>query len=398
VWIEGGQARYANRFVETNGLRAEERAGHALFGGVLTPTMVDPSLLGPDPDPGWPSKLDAFINVVRHGGHLLALAECLPPYELTGDLATVGRYDFGGALPGGICAHPKVDPVTGEMIAFRYDTAAPYLTWMVIGPDGTVTQPPVPVHGIDKPFMIHDFAITERHLVLTVAPVVIDLEAMMSGGPGLRWEPELGTRVALIPRDRSGPTRWAHTDAFWAWHYANAYEADGCIYLDFPGFGVPTMLVPPEQRTTDGIGFYRACIDPARGTVERHLLDAAPTEFPRIDDRLIGRAHRHVIVAGRQDPSPVGPGEHDQLVRFDMATGSRQHVDLDDSVGEICFAPRTGGTDELDGYYLGFGTDLSSGRSFLLIWDAAAFPAPPVARIHVPHRVPNGLHGNWLPA
>jgi carotenoid cleavage dioxygenase len=33
VWLEGGQARYANRWVRTNGLKAEERAGKALYGG-----------------------------------------------------------------------------------------------------------------------------------------------------------------------------------------------------------------------------------------------------------------------------------------------------------------------------------------------------------------------------
>ena len=37
-------------------------------------------------------------------------------------------------------------------------------------------------------------------------------------------------------------------------------------------------------------------------------------------------------------------------------------------------------------------------RSYLGIWDAAAFPGPPRAEVHVPQRVPNGLHGNWFPA
>src|SRR5580698_9838051 len=110
VWISGGRARYRNRWVQTSSLRAEERAGRALFGGVMTPAFPDQSLLGPDPDPGWPVKLDAFINVVRHGGRYLALEEGTPPYEITPELDTVGRYDFGGGLPLGICAHPRIDP------------------------------------------------------------------------------------------------------------------------------------------------------------------------------------------------------------------------------------------------------------------------------------------------
>jgi carotenoid cleavage dioxygenase-like enzyme len=44
---------------------------------------------------------------------LLALAEGTAPYETTAELVTVGRYDFAGSLPLGMCAHPKIDPVSG---------------------------------------------------------------------------------------------------------------------------------------------------------------------------------------------------------------------------------------------------------------------------------------------
>ncbi len=90
--------------------------------------------------------------------------------------------------------------------------------------------------------MVHDFAITARFVVLTVAPLVIDVNAMLSGGQPLVWKPEAGTRVAVIARDRTTPIRWVHTDAFWAWHYANAYEDDDRIQLDFPG-SLPGLVV-----------------------------------------------------------------------------------------------------------------------------------------------------------
>ncbi len=224
LWIEGGRARYANRWVRTQGMAAEERAGHALYGGLVTPAFVDMDLLGPDPDPGWPNRLDPFVNVVRHAGRYLALEEGTPPYEITDRLATVGRYDFAGGLPAGLCAHPKIDPDTGEMIVFRYDVEEPFLTWAVIGPDGTVTRPATVVEGVDAAFMIHDFAITEHHLVVTIGPALLDIGAMMTGGEVLQWRPDLGTRIAVIPRDGSSGPRWIHTEAFWVWHFANAFE------------------------------------------------------------------------------------------------------------------------------------------------------------------------------
>ena len=32
-----------------------------------------------------------------------------------------------------MCAHPSIDPVTGEMIVFRYDVEAPFLIWAIVG-------------------------------------------------------------------------------------------------------------------------------------------------------------------------------------------------------------------------------------------------------------------------
>jgi carotenoid cleavage dioxygenase-like enzyme len=65
-------------------------------------------------------RLQPSINIVRHEHRFLALSECSVPYEVAPDLDTIGRCDFAGGLPLGMCAHPKVDPATGEMIVFRY--------------------------------------------------------------------------------------------------------------------------------------------------------------------------------------------------------------------------------------------------------------------------------------
>jgi carotenoid cleavage dioxygenase-like enzyme len=160
VWLAEGKARYRNRYVLTKGLAAEMKAGRALWGGgVMTPAAPPAALAGPDPDPGG-DKVLPDINIVRHAHMFLALGEGVAPYEVTPELVTVGRYEFGGALPLGMCAHPKIDPATGEMIVFRYGLEAPYLYWAVIGADGTVTHPPDVIAEVDRGYMIHDFSIT----------------------------------------------------------------------------------------------------------------------------------------------------------------------------------------------------------------------------------------------
>lgn len=77
-----------------------------------------------------------------HAGRLLALwwlgGPCyqvaLPTRE------TVGEHDFGGSLPEGLTAHPKLDPETGELMVFDYDVLSPYLSYRVVSAAGRVVH------------------------------------------------------------------------------------------------------------------------------------------------------------------------------------------------------------------------------------------------------------------
>ena len=102
----------------------------------------------------------------------------------------MGPWNFGGGLPDGICAHPKIDPVTGELVVFRYGFAPPYLTWATVGPDGAVSQPEQAI-DLDRPFMIHDFAVTEHYISFIRLP----------GGVRPDWCRCCGASVATGTRD-----------------------------------------------------------------------------------------------------------------------------------------------------------------------------------------------------
>ena len=45
----------------------------------------------------------------------------------------------------------------------------------------------------------------------------------------------------------------------------------------------------------------------------------------------------------------------------------------------------------------GYVIDTANETTDLVILDAADIAKPPVASVHIPHRVPPGFHGNWLP-
>jgi carotenoid cleavage dioxygenase-like enzyme len=393
LWLADGRARYRNRYVMTKGLKAEIRAGRALWGGLMTPAVPPAELAGPDPDPeGF--KLLPDINIVRHAHRFLALAEGTAPYEVTGELDTVGRYDFAGAMPLGMCAHPKIDPASGEMIVFRYGLEEPYLYWAAVGPDGRVARPPEVIAEIDRGYMIHDFIITEDNLVLVICPAAFDLAAR--GASPLAWEAGRGVRIAIIPRrGQGGKIRWVEADAFWCWHYANAWQEGGEIVTVFPwwshlGFGSPSGP-PPKGR------LVRARIDPAGG-LSLETLDDRATEFPRIDDRRQGRETRYAMVSHRVSPELRG-GSFDELLRFDLKRGTvAAHRFPGQAIGEAVFAPKPGRSEEEAGYVLTFATDLATMESSFVILDAEDFSGEPAAVVKLPRRVPLGLHGNWFAA
>ncbi len=396
VWLADGHARYRNRYVLTKGLQAEIRAHRALWGGIMTPAAPSPELAGPDQDPGG-DKLLPGINIIRHAHRFLALAEGTPPYEMTEELATRGRYDFAGALPLGMCAHPKIDPASGEMILFRYGLEEPYLTWAVVGADGRVTRPPEVIAEIDRGYMIHDFLITEDYLVLVINPATFDLARAAQGAGPLAWEPERGTRIAVVPRkDDRGKIRWIEAGAFWCWHYANGWQEGGEIVTCFPWWSHLSLGVPGAAPATRSLA--RARIDPAAGSFRLEVLDERPTEFPRVDDRRQGRPTRYATFL-HATPQAVEHRTYDELFRLDLVKGTiAVHRFPGQAIGEAVFAPKAGRSEEEAGYILTFATDLATLQSTFVILDAEDFSAAPVAVVKLPRRVPLGLHGNWLPA
>ncbi len=395
VWLADGKARYRNRYVLTKGLAAEIRAGRALWGGLMTPVSPPADLAGPDPDPE--GKLLPDINIVRHAHKFLALGEGVPPYEMTGELATLGRYDFGGALPLGACAHPKIDPVTGEMIVFRYGLEEPYLYWAAVGADGTVTHPPDVIAEVDRGYMIHDFMITADYLVLVINPATFDLARAAQGVSPLAWEAGLGTRIAVIPRHGGArAVRWIETDTFWCWHYANAWQEGDEIITCFPWWSHLTFGVPGSAPATGRV--VKARIDPTRGTFRLDVMHDRPTEFPRVDDRRQGLPTRYAVFA-RKISSILRPGAFDELLRFDLANGTVEvHGFPGWAIGEAVFAPKAGRTEETAGYFLTFATNLATMDSSFVILDAEDFAGEPAAVVKLPQRVPLGLHGNWYPS
>ncbi len=395
VRFDNGRARYRNRFVRTRGLMVERRAGRAVYGGLTHPVPLDPAVIGPEGDPG-PLKTGAFINVLRHGGHLLALHEASAAYEMTMDLETIGEWKAGTEAPITIGAHNRRHPTSGSMFGISYRVSEPVLDLHEIGIDGVLRRSQAV--ALAAPSMIHDFVLTETHAVLLVGPAIFDMAAAEQGKPLLQWRAELGTRIALVPLD-GGPPRWIEADPFFVFHFANGFERGRDIVVDYVrhqdlGLGTRTANREPPRA-------HRMVIDTIAMRATDNPLAGFGTEFPRINDAFEASESRFIHLPTRSEtltiPHPPS-ASFNALVTLDATTGATRRHDLGNRLGgEPVFIPRPGGGGEQDGWLVVYAFDPATETSDLLLLDAARIDEAPVAVIRLPQRVPQGLHGNWIP-
>jgi carotenoid cleavage dioxygenase len=387
VTLSQGRARYRNRWVLTRDLVAEREAGRSLHSG------TNESVRDPNGRKNWSNT-----NVVAHAGRILSLWEGGMPYELTWRFGTVGEQTFDGGLPGGMCAHPKLDPIWDELCWFRYSVEPPYIVFGVISPRGQISRQ-VPI-DIPRPVLMHDFAVTDQHVVFFDCPAVLDPAAAATGAPVVSWKPEHGTRIGVMSRDTEHDrVRWFQVENRFVSHVMNAFNDGDAIVVDY--VHRPRFALDAAGGVEDMPRLHRAVIELGRGAVSDELLDPTPVDLPRIDDRRAGLRYRYGWTAGvtHSDGRPEGVG-YDTLLRFDLQTNAAVQHRMPEGVlvGEPQFVARPGSEVEGDGWVLAYTYDVVDDRSAMLVIDAEDFAARPVATVHLPQRVPAGLHGTWLPA
>ena len=389
VYLEDGKARYRNRFVQTAGLAVERRAGHAVYGSFVHQVPIDPSLFLPG-ESHLPIKNGAFINIIRHGDHLLALNEATTCYEMNMDLDTLGVWTAGTEQPVRMGAHNRHHPRTGDLYALQYSSRETVVRFHRFNPSGLLMNT-VSVE-LPMPTMVHDFVLTEHYIVLIAGPAVFDAAAAQVGKPFLQWRPDLGMRIALLPLDGGAPV-WVEGDPFYVYHFANGFERGGKIVVD---------LVHHDEFSFKGGAstFRRMTVDPVRRTFRVEKFSDDVTEFPRINhlrEALPTRyAYLPILTASLKATDPPS-AVFNTIVKFDTETGKATRHDLGNQIaGEAAFVPRPGGSREDDGYLATFAYDPVQRTSTFLLLDARRIEAPPVAVVELPQRVPQGLHGNWI--
>ncbi len=378
VRLAGGKAEwYRNRFVQT-------------------PNITDPrgDVMS---NVGDLTRGTGNTHVVLHNGELLCLEEGHWPWKVDRELNTLGYQNYGGALTCSMTAHPKVCPITGELIAFSYlSSERPYLHYIRIGADGVLKQ----LEGIDLPNMVmmHDFNVTEHHVIFMDLPVCFDFDSLATGLP-FKFNRDAGARLGVMPRHgTNADVRWFEIDPCYVFHPVNAHEVGNTIVIHVSrqreAFGTSNDDYAEVGR------LWRWTIDLDAGTVTEEQIDDRPGDFGRVDDRLIGLDARYgylMAMAGEGDSAEPVYGS--ALWKYDLRSGACWEHQLGEGVrgAEPVFAPASDVAGEDEGWVISLSHDTTTDESRLLIIDAQNFAAPPVATVHLPRRVPYGAHGSWVP-
>ena len=398
--IENGKVAYKNRWVRTVKWQKEREAGRSLF-NAFNPMDVDESVAGVQTD-GL-----ANTNIIWHAGKLLALEEGHAPFELDpGTLESIGPWSYDAKLAGPMTAHPKIDPETGEMLFFGYNTdglISEHMTFHVVDKHGVLTR----AEQFQAPYaaMVHDFMVTREHIIFPIIPLTGSLERAMAGGPVYAWEPEKGVHIGVMPRAGTvDDIRWFKGDPAFVFHAMNSYTTDDVITCDVCEFeqaplfplldgtpGDPDKAVPRLTRWT---------FDLAGNTDEfkSERLDEIACEFPRLDERHAGLPYRYGYVACAARPESK-VGGFNGIASVDHATGKMDIYDVGDAcaTNEPIFVPASTDADEGVGFVLANVYDGNRQASHLVILDAQNVSAGPLATAYLDHRVPYGFHGNWCP-
>jgi carotenoid cleavage dioxygenase-like enzyme len=395
-FVEDGKVRYRNRYVRTPKWKLENAAGRALFGTFGNPMTTDPSVMGQDSGV-------ANTNIVMHAGRLMALEEGHAPFEM--DPRTLDSKGYLEQFRGRVTAHPKIDPKTGEMVWFGYGVGdmplSAGMSYGVSDASGKVVRR----DDFQAPYsaMVHDFMVTENHVLFPILPLTGSLQRAMTGLPPFAWEPEKGGYVGVMRRDADvASIRWFNVPACYVFHPMNAWEEGGKIMADVMRYGVAPLFPKadgsPGDKAAARLTRWTLDLGAASDAIKEERLDDLDGEFPRVDPRVETRKHRHGWYTA--DPTASGTVRQSAIAHLDQATGRRQVYQLPDGdlTSEPVFTPRSAGADEGDGWLTAVVWRAAENRSDLVVLEAQDVAKGPIATAELPRRVPFGFHGNWVSA
>jgi carotenoid cleavage dioxygenase len=407
VYFRDGRASYIRRWVRTQALRDEIAQGQVTLPGIMGQFDLrrgHEGARGTNPDY---VKDTGNTTLTWHNGRVLAQwynagrTYALDPLTLD----TVADETFGGAVEGTLNAHAKCDARTGELIDYDYGDFKPYLTYYVVGADGTLKHKTrIDLPG---PRLPHDTTITPQYTIFHDFPLYHDVDVLRrTGHRVVEFHRDIPSRFGVMPRyGTQEQIKWFEFEPGYVLHMVNAWEEgdwitmDGCFQPD------PTIRRDPSEGQLGSMLAYlryrghlrRWRMNMRTGEKHEQQLDDANVEFCLPDTQLYGVKTRYSY--HQRVPTDMQTLVFDALVKYDHENGSREVYEYPKGWygNETPFAKSTRGGAEDRGYAVTVATHAKDYASEAWVFDAQRISKGPIARVALPGRVPIGFHAAWIP-
>jgi all-trans-8'-apo-beta-carotenal 15,15'-oxygenase len=398
--ISPGKVSHRGKFVATQKFTDESQAGKFLYPAFGT-------RVGRRAANNNDTMNAANTNLLPFGGRLYALWEGGSATELDpATLATLGIRTWRDDLKSmPFSAHPKIDG-DGSMWNFGALPGFDRLALYRIGANGDLLQ--AGVVEVAQLAMVHDFAISERHLIFLVPPYDLlpdtglsfaGRHAWAGGGPQAR-----PMRAVVVSKATLQVRQVFELAPNMVFHFGNAFDDGQTTRLDavlhdgdaLASFGA-LMRGERQPNLPERSHTAQIVLDYASGKASQSRL-FGNSEFPRVMPQQVGRRHRKLAVLSSASRNRAHILDTVNLVDTDTGKADSFTFDAGWQAEEHVLVPRRNARSETDGYLVGVVQDTRRGETVMTVFDAAHVGDGPLALARLAYRTPVCFHGNFLPA
>ncbi len=212
-----------------------------------------------------------------------------------------------------------------------------------------------------------------------------------------------------MPRNGgNADVRWFDIDPCYVFHPMNAYAENGVVTLDVARYEQLLFMDPkaardPGWRDKNVARLHRCDDRPRHGRRRARRRSTTATASSRASTSAGSAGSTASATWRSRAPRAVRRAcpVWTSVRKFDLERGTSGDPALRRRQRRRRAALRRRGTtdaEEDDGYVLVLSYDQARNASAFFVLDARDLTGEPLAEIRVPHRVPYGFHGNWVPA